>query len=376
MSEEKQLKTSTGYFDVVANVLVDENTFSLNQVGKNNANWISNIFNPKVDAGNGQSMFMKFNSGFDKVNGKTIYAISESDSSLQIPFADRKNDALLKVVKDSSFIKVGYKKEVVKNPENGKEYKQWVYEKFVDAYDVVEFLQRVMPLATTQKVHIKGKIKFSANNGEVYRNFDLQTIYLLNGNEDEGKELPLKLEFTQNILLKEGSIDRKDEDKGTITVNALILNKSKGEYQTLPVNNLVKFNEEDKNAKLNMINKYLEAPEGKVRRVNVLGLFEVGSSSGSVTYDDLPQEAKDLVDDGIYSMEEIQKIYAKQDFVNNLLIRKPVVKKLDNSIKIDFDDDEYTLADLEGKSADVDEEIDLDLGDNEENDLLKELEDL
>lgn len=373
MSEQKQLRTSTGYFDVVANVLVDENTFVLNQVGKNNSNWISNVFNPKVDAGNGQSMFMKFNSGFDKVNGKTIYAISESDSSLQIPFGDRKNEALLKVVKDSSYIKVAYKKELVKNQDNGKEYKQWVYEKFIDVYDAIEFLQRIMPLAQTQKVHIKGKIKFSVNNGEVYRNYDLQTIYLLNGNEDEGKELPLKLEFTQNILLKENSVDMKDESKGLITINGLILNKSKGEYQTIPVKYLVKFNDEDKNAKLNMVNKYLVVKEGIVRRVNVLGLFEVGSSSGSVTYEDLPQEAKDLVDDEIYTMEEIQKIYAKQDFVNNLIIRKPVVKKVDNSIKIDFADDEYTLEDLDGTGADIDEEIDLG-DDDDENDLLSELE--
>ena len=98
-----------------------------------------------------------------------------------------------------------------------------------------------MPLASKQKVRITGAVKFSTYNGEVQRNYDIQNIYLLNGNEDEGKEMQPKLEFTQNVLLTKGCVvDELDKENGVATVNALVMIKEKKEFKTVPVKLLMK----------------------------------------------------------------------------------------------------------------------------------------
>ena len=140
-NEETQKLQTFGNFDIVGNVTIDDKTFLMSERGKNNPNWVMNIFNPKIEGENGQSMFVRLQSGYDVKNGKTIYARSIADSNLEIAFGDRTNPELIKRANEKSFIKVGYKRETMKD-EKGKEYIGWKYEKFLDVYDAIAFLQK------------------------------------------------------------------------------------------------------------------------------------------------------------------------------------------------------------------------------------------
>ena len=357
-ANERQIKTTNGYFDVVGEIIVDAKTFTLGQPGKNNQNWIQNIFNPKIEADNGKSMYMRFSSGYDAVKGKTIYARSESETNLEVAFGDRMNENIVSLVDEKSFIRVGVSKELVKDESTGKEYKQWVYKNFLDTFDVVAFLQQVMPLASKQKVRITGAVKFSTYNGEVQRNYDIQNIYLLNGNEDEGKEMQPKLEFTQNVLLTKGCVvDELDKENGVATVNALVMIKEKKEFKTVPVKLLMKpQDEKQKETYKKLIPMVFEVPEDKVRKIALDCIFEVGYVAGNVNENDLPQEAKELLDMGLYTMEEVMKMYAVRERVDNLLIKRPKIKIVDGKPNVEMNDTEYLPSDLEGKGAEVIEE--------------------
>lgn len=376
MTNERQLKTTNGYFDVVGEIVIDAKTFVLGQAGKNNSNWMQNVFNPKITCTDGQSMYMRFSSGYDVVAGKTIYARSTSDTNLKISFADRHNDNILKVVNDKSFIRVGIKKELVKDEATGKEFKRWVYKTFLDSFDVIEFLQTILEPATKHKVRITGGIRFSTYNNEVQRNYDLQSIYLLDGNEDDNV-LESKLEFTQNVLIKSDSIvDDIDGESGVATVNSLVMVKEKGEFKTIPVKLLMKpKNDKQKKAYKMIIKNFLTVPEDKVRRINLECKFESGYISNQVTEADLEQEAIDLLEGEIYTMEEILKMYAVKERVDNLLLRRPKMKIIDNLPRIEASDDEYLLSDLDGIGADIDQEemIETDIA---VTDLLNDLQDL
>lgn len=376
MTNERQLKTTNGYFDVVGEVVIDAKTFVLGQPGKNNANWIQNVFNPKITTQDGQSMYMRFSSGYDSMAGKTIYARSTGDTNLKISFADRRNENIIKMVNDKSFIRVGVKKELVKDEATGKEFKKWVYKTFLDSYDAIEFLQSILEPATKHKVKITGSIRFSTYNNEVQRNYDLQSIYLLDGNEDDNV-FETKLDFTQNVLIKSDSVvDDIDGDTGMATLNSLVMVKEKGEFKTIPVKLLMKpKNDKQKKAYKMIIKNFLTVPEDKVRRINLECKFESGYVSSNITEADLKQEAKDLLEGEIYTIEEILSMYAVKERVDNLLLRRPKMRIVENLPKIEASDDEYLLSDLEGIGADIDQEemIETDVA---VADLLNDLNDL
>ena len=236
-----------------------------------------------------------------------------------------------------------------------------------------------MPLGNTYKLHIVGKLKFTPYNGEVYRNYDLQTLYILTGNEDAGKEMEYSLGFNQNMIVTSDSVDKsKLDDENVVYINAKIMTKNKGNYETIPV----KFSypiptDEDKRAKrLRLLDRAFLVDDDIVRRINVTCKFECGYKSAEITYDDLPQEAKDMIDDDIYTMEEVANLYGKSTRVDNLVIVRPIMKKTDTSIAMDFSDSEYTLSDLEGISAEIYEEINVEEEETITDSILDELDNM
>lgn len=373
-NEETQKPQTFGSFDIVGNVTIDDRTFLMSERGKNNPNWVMNIFNPKIEGENGQSMFVRLQSGYDIKNGKTIYARSIADSSLEIAFGDRTNPELIKRANEKSFIKVGYKRETMKD-EKGKEYMGWKYEKFLDAYDAIAFLQKIMPLATKQKIHIKGTLKFSEYNGNVSKNFELQSIWILTNNEEKGKELPYDFKFFQNVLIDSNCLDETKVDEGKVKLHTRLYIKEKKEYKVLPLDMVILVNEENKEKKMAIFKKFFDnIPEGKIRRIKLEGRFRSGMIQGNVTKDDLNVEALEMIASGLYTEEEVMRTYVNREFIDELEIIRPSSKKVDEKILWDMDDNTYTPADLEGKEVDIIEEVEVE--EEEVDDLLNELDNL
>lgn len=375
MAEQQNKRQTAGYFDIVGTVAVDSKTFALNLEGKNNKNWYQNVFNPRVDGDNGENMYMRFSSGYDKTKGKTIYAQSTSKTQLEIPFADRNNPNMIKLVDDKSFIRVGISKKTEIN-EQGKEYKTWDFKKFLDPFDAIAFLNQVMPLASKNKVRLVGRKKYTTYKGEVQKNYDLQTIYLLDGNEEEGKELAPRFTFTQNVLLTEGCVDAtKLESEGLIKLNTKLFIKEKKEFKVLPLEMVMRAStDEQKVTYKRVVDRFFTVDSDKVRRINLDCEFKSGYVAGNVKEEDLPQEAKELIEDGLYSKEEVMKMYVNRDRVDELLVIRPLIRKVDGKPMVDFDDTEFELKDLEGIVIDIiQEEV---TSEQEVDDLLNELENL
>lgn len=377
-TNERQIKTTGGYFDVVGDITIDAKTITLSQPGKNNPNWIQNVFNPKIEANDGKSMFMRFSSGYDKVKGKTIFTRNTQDAQMEIQFADRTNPNIISLVNEKSFIRLGVNKQKVKDDATGKEYMAWNYKQFLDTFDLIQFLQEALPINTKVKVQIRGVVKFSTYNGEVQRNYEIQSMFLLTGNEEVGKEMQPKLEFNQSVLLVKDCVDTsKLEEEGIATVSTLVMVKEKKEFKTIPVKFLMKAtNDKQKAMYSKLVELYFNIPEDKVRKMNLECIFEVGYVAGNVSEDELPQEAKDLIELGVYTIEEVVKMYANKERVDNLLIKRPHMKIVNEKPVVDMSDEEYTLADLEGKSADVMQEEVVQADSKEMNNLLDDLNNL
>lgn len=370
-------KQTLGNFNVTGYITVDDKTFEINKAGKNNPNWIMNVFNPKIESLDGKSMFMRFQDGFDNVKGKQIYAlIKGTRDTMKVNFADRNNQTIIEQLDEKSFIKIGLRKEKVKNEETGKEYDQWVFNQFLSTYDAIKFLSEYFPIGHKFKVRIRGRQKFNLYNGEVSRNYDIQTIYLL----DEMDNSECEFSFTQNVLLTDDCVVMdKWETEGIATINTKVYQKKKkDEYEVLNVPMIIRGDTEEKKATYTrVIDKFFKVDEGKIRRINIDGLYNSGYIVGNVTEEDLPDEAKELIEDGLYSKEEVMKMYASKERVDEMLIKRPHMKKINDKPSVDYDDTEFTPEDLVNlivepeKVEEVvipDEKIDVD--------LLNELENL
>ena len=351
-------RVTNGRFDFIGRVAVDSKVFAFDVPGKNNTNWLQNIFNPKIEGDNGESMYVRISDGYDKVKGKTLYAKSTSDAQLEIPFADRNNANMIKLVDDKSFVKVAISKKVEKN-DQGKEYKVWDFKKFLSLYDAIRFISEVMPLASKNKIRITGRVKYSTYNGEIQRGYELQTFYLLENNEDQGKELPNQFSFVQNIVLTKDCIDKSQwENDGVAVINGKLFQKKpkvKDTYEILHLPILIKADtQEKKDTYERVINRYLTVQDDNVRRINIEGFFNSGFIASNVTGDDLPQEAKDLILDGLYTEEEVFKMYANRESVDEVVFKRPLIKKINDKPTVDMADNEYTIDDINKALTEMD----------------------
>lgn len=377
MSNEVNKKQTLGKFDITGHISVDGKVFTLGSKSKNNPTWVSHIFNPRIEGANGASMFIRIQDGYDSAKGKTIYARSTDDKQMEIAFGDRNNQAILERVNDMSFIKVFFKR-VEKENESGKKYTTWEEpKKFLTMYDAIEFLNQIMPLGFKKKVRLFGDLRYSEYNGKAQRNFEVKTIYILTDNEEEGSERPLEFKFTQNIIIMGDAADTtRLDDEGVLTINAKLYvkkPKTKDKYELLNLPLVMRTNEEKgKEIYRQVANKYFTADTDKVRRVNVEGIFQCGYVSANVTQGELPEEALELIAEGLYSEEEVMKLYAKKEKVDELVVKRPIAKIVDGRPQVDMDETTYSMADIELAMKENDDEVVK--FDDEDNSLLLELE--
>lgn len=368
MTKELNKKQTLGRFDIVGEIAVDSKVFAIGSKGKNNQAWISNVFNPRVDGVNGASMFVRMQDGYDEVKGKTLYLKTVNDESMEIKFGDRFNPILVEKVNERSFVKVFTKRVEKINEESGNKFMAWEEpRKFLTVFDAINFLQTVMPLASKHKVRMTGDVRYSTYNGKLQRNFELKNFYILTNNEEEGKEIPLGFNFTQNIIVMKDAV-KKDmfESEGVATIDTkLYVRKAKDQYEILDLPLIVRATEDNKDTYRKMLEKYFTVDGDTVRRVNVEGIFQVGYVSGNIDENDLPQNALELIEDGFYSKEEVLKMFLKKERVDETLLRRPIVKMSEGiPTGIDKSDEDYTMEDIQAAMKEVSTEETIKIGES------------
>lgn len=388
-TERKALKKGKAAFNLIGRVKVTDKTFNLDNTY--DSGWTDNSMYVGVDCGKGNIVYAEMRSGFfpDKDNVIRAYDKTEKDDagkskSVEIAWEDRFDEALLDNIADSSFLTVGVEKDV-----KGKT----LYKKFLTAYDAVEYLNE--HLEDGAVVNVKGNIGYSEYDGNVSIKKEITSIVLSKVEEEDD----FKATFSQTVLVDTKSIGKKDEEKGTMILNAYVIDyvgspKIDGEKVaikkniTYPIAFEVAINENPE-VTAKMLQRFFK-PKKKnyLNEITVVGNLIEGAAVVNITEDDIPDDIKELIAMGLYSEEEAEKKCAvgNGNREKRMVIVKPDISYVgqgeERKPTVAFEENKYEDSDLyfyEQALADAGvEPNDTDIEENtetsEDDDLLKMLE--
>lgn len=392
-TKRKALKRGKASFNLIGKVKVTDKTFNLDNTY--DSGWTDNSMYVGVDCGNGNIVYAEMRSGFfpDKDNVIRAYDKTEKDDtgrskSVEIAWEDRLDESLLDNISDSSFFTVGVERDVKEKT---------VYKKFLSGYDAIEYLYQ--HLENGAVVNVKGDIKYSEYEGNISVKKEIKSIVLSKIEDEED----YRATFSQSILVDSKSIGKEDKEKGTIGLDAYVLDyvgspkidgKKVAIKQTVvfPKTFEVAINEENPEITAKMLQRYFKPrKKGMLTEVTVTGNLIEGASVVNITEDDIPNDIKELIEMGLYSEEEIER---KSAIGNNNRERRMIIVKPDityvgqdenRKLQIAFEENKYQDSDLvfykqalleAGVEIDSDDELDNDNETSEDDDLLKMLENM
>ena len=350
-TERKALKKGKATFNLIGRAKVTDKTFNLDN--SYDSGWTDNQMYLGVDCGNGNIVYAEMRSGFfpDKDNVIRAYDKNEKDESgksksVEIAWEDRLDEALLDSIADSSFLTVGVEKDV-----KGKT----VYKKFLTAYDAVEYLNDYLEDGVV--VNVKGNIGYSEYEGNVSVKKDITSIVLSKVENEED----FKATFSQTILVDSKSIGKKNEEKGTMELEAYVIDyvgspKIDGEKVKIKKNVVfprtfeVEINENPE-ITAKMLQRFFKPKKGKLTEITVTGNLVEGAAIVNITEDDIPDDIKELIAMGLYSEEEAEK---KCAVGNNNREKRMIIVKPDITYVGQGDERKPTVAFEENKYEDSD----------------------
>ena len=350
-TEKKALKKGKATFNLIGRAKVTDKTFNLDN--SYDSGWTDNQMYLGVDCGNGNIVYAEMRSGFfpDKDNVIRAYDKNEKDESgksksVEIAWEDRLDEALLDSIADSSFLTVGVEKDV-----KGKT----VYKKFLTAYDAVEYLNDYLEDGVV--VNVKGNIGYSEYEGNVSVKKDITSIVLSKVENEED----FKATFSQTILVDSKSIGKKNDEKGTMELEAYVIDyvgspKIDGEKVEIKKNVVfprtfeVEINENPE-ITAKMLQRFFKPKKGKLTEITVTGNLVEGAAIVNITEDDIPDDIKELIAMGLYSEEEAEK---KCAVGNNNREKRMIIVKPDITYVGQGDERKPTVAFEENKYEDSD----------------------
>lgn len=366
MANEKNVITKSDWvsnFTLIGEAKVNDYTFKIDE-HSNKSSWIYNSMNLGIDCGEKfGTVFADLMGGYSEdreniiyVHGKDENGNNDFGQTFTVDWEDRLNDEVLESVGDLCFITVGLEKTTT-----GKTY----YKNFLSAYDAIAYAQE--HLEDGMVVNVRGRLQYSIYNDNVQVRKTIQSIVL--SNVDDSSKYVAR--FTQSVLLDKDSASLKDvdKDKGVMYVNARVLDYLKelngveirGQY---PYNVTFEFPMDlTKPDTCKKIYKKLFKVNKNVRQVTFEGEFVEGGAVVQTSWEDVPDDIKDLVEIGVYSKEEaLQKCSANGSRERRMLLKKPRIKLVgdDKTPVIQVFDDKYTEDELiidTGAAEDDEEEV-------------------
>lgn len=369
MANEKNVITKSDWvsnFTLIGEAKVNDYTFKIDE-HSNKSSWIYNSMNLGIDCGEKfGTVFADLMGGYSEnreniiyVHGKDENGNNDFGQTFTVDWEDRLNDEVLESVGDLCFITVGLEKTTT-----GKTY----YKNFLSAYDAIAYAQE--HLEDGMVVNVRGRLQYSIYNDNVQVRKTIQSIVL--SNVDDSSKYVAR--FTQSVLLDKDSASLKDvdKDKGVMYVNARVLDYLKelngveirGQY---PYNVTFEFPMDlTKQETCKKIYEKLFKVKKNVRQVTFEGEFVEGGAVVQTSWEDVPDDIKDLVEIGVYSKEEaLQKCSANGSRERRMLLKKPHIKLVgdDKTPVVQVFDDKYTEDELiidTGAAEDDEEELPFD----------------
>lgn len=350
--ERKALKKGKASFNLIGRAKVTDKTFNLDN--SYDSGWTDNQMYLGVDCGNGNIVYGEMRGGFFPDDDNILRAFSKTDKDdsgkskmVEIAWEDRFNEDLLDTIGDSSFITVGVEKDVKEKT---------VYKKFLTPYDAVQYLNE--HLEDGMIVNVKGNIGYSEYDDNVSMKKEITSIVLSKvENEDD-----FKAKFSQMILLDSKSIGKRDKEKGTIMLDAYVVDyvgSPKIDGKKVAVKQNVVFQKtfevhvnENEEITAKMLQRYFKvSKKNTLNALTVVGDIIEGGSIVNITEDDIPDDIKELIEMGLYSEDEAK---SKCAVGNNNREKRMVILKPDITYVGQDENRKPTVALEESKYEDTD----------------------
>lgn len=359
MAEKQKLQKGKSYTTLTGKVKLSDKSFQGEQTSQTTGYKYVRI-NFGVETADGNTVYAEMMGGYSP-NKPIINAQNKEDNSkLEVNWADRKNPAILDSVADYKFHKMGLTRD-----EQGK----LVIERFLSPIDVEEYLKQ--HLKQDMEITVKGNFGFSEYNDETQRKFNVQNIFLpyqAKEKDEQGNEtgnlLPVQYQatFVQTILLTDDSfkkITSADAKAGEVVVQARVAdyvskknNKPVKMNMTFPLPIHVKINKDNPEMTAKLMDALFKVKKGKVRELTIEGIIVDGYDKQEVSSADikLSPEIQELIAMGLYSEEEAKaKMTVRGNKVSKLVFTRPFIQKDKDDatkIKMDINDDKYTMEDI------------------------------
>lgn len=331
MSEKKVIAKSDwqSNFMLIGKPVINEYTFKIDEKSEK-SNWIYNALNLGIDCSEKYgTVYAECMGGYSEENENKIYAHGKKDDGsddfekqIIVDWEDRFNDEVLEEIGSLSFITVGLEKT-----SEGKTF----YKNFLSTYDAIAYIKE--HLTEDMVVNVKGNLKYSTYNDNVQVRKNITSIVL--SKVDDAANY--KATFTQTILIDKDSTSLKadniDKDKSVMYVNARVLDyvkevngvEVKGQY---PYNKQFEFamNFSNESACKKIMDKLFKVKKG-ITQITFEGEFIEGGAVVTATWDDIPDDIKDLVEMGVYTKDEaLAKCTANGSRERRMVLIKPQIK--------------------------------------------------
>lgn len=331
MAEKKVItkKDWASSFNLIGTPKINEEyTFKIDERSEK-SKWIYNSMNLGIDCGEKYGViYAEMMGGYSEENENRIFAhgkkedgTDDFESQIVVDWDERFDDDVLEEIGDFSFITVGLEKT-----SEGKTF----YKKFLSQYDAIKYIKE--HLTEDMVVNVKGNLKYSSYNDNVQVRKNITSIVLSKA-DDSSK---YKATFTQSILIDKDSASLKniDKDKGVMFITTKVLDyvkevdgiEVKGQY---PYDKQFEFAMDFSNetACKKIMDKLFKVKKGYYNQVTFEGEFIEGGAVVTATWEDVPDDIKDLVEMGVYSKEEaLAKCTANGNKERRMVLKKPQIK--------------------------------------------------
>lgn len=314
-------------FTLIGKPVLNDYSFKIDERSER-SNWVYNALNLGVDCGDAYGVvWAELMGGYSEdgenrifVHGKKDDGSDDFKKQIVVDFDDRFNEDVLEEVGELSFLTVGLEKT-----SDGKTF----YKKFLSGYDAIAYIKE--HLSEDMVVNVRGNLKYSSYNDNVQVRKNITSIALSKA-DDASK---YKAIFTQSILIDKDSASLKniDKDKSVLLVDARVLDyvkevngiEVKGQYPYKKQFEFALNLENEKQCKT--IYEKLFKVKKDVTQVTFDGDFVEGGAVVTATWDDIPDDIKDLVEMGVYTKDEaLAKCTANGNRERRMVLKKPVIK--------------------------------------------------
>lgn len=336
-------------FTLIGTPVINDYTFKIDEKSERSS-WIYNSMNIGINCGEKFGVvYAEMMGGYSDERENVIYAHGKDEDGrddfskkITVDWEDRFNDDILEEVGDLSFINVGIEKT-----DKGNTY----YKRFLSAYDAIAYLKE--HLEEDMVVNVRGNLKYSTYQDNVQIRKNINSI-VLSKVDDVSK---YAARFTQTILIDKESTGKGniDANKGVMYVDARVLDYIK-EYNGVEVRGQFPYNVQfefemdfDNQEQCKKIMDKLFKVKKNVTQITFDGEFIEGGATVNATWDDVPDDIKDLVDCGVFTKEDaLARCSSNGGRERRMVLRKPYVKLVgeDKIPELQKFDEMYTEDDL------------------------------